>query len=305
MSIIEEFKRAGKPTNLDFFQSFSFDAENNHDISAACVYAARYNHIQLFDWAYDHVAPTNMVSVNKKSLIAASLSGHAFVLERTFKSNGITPSDIKKLYNNAAEKGHDGFIDSLIQKVGLSPENRIGVLISAARRGQCKILNKYAPLTPNNHVFSQLFYAAAQNGHLHVIQWLEANTHANALLSDENLFYKITHEAVANTHSTVLSYLLESEKWALARNAHGIRFQSQMVQELNTLLRVSQNPEKKHETIWVLVPYVPFEKWQKSQRYINPFINEYMSTIYIAHQKHVLQEAVREISISGPSRRKM
>lgn len=305
MSIIEDFKRAGKPNDRDFFQSFSLNNENERDICDACEYAARHNHIPLFEWAYSRVADSHSLLVNRKSLNAASLSGNAFVLEYILKSSRPNPTDIKKLYHNAAEKGHDVFIDSLIQKVGLSPENRIAVLISASRRGQCKILNKYAPITPNPDVFGLLFYAAVQNGHLDVLRWLENNPNSSMLVNDESRFYTLAHEAVANTHAHVLSHLLNSRIWPAAQDTNGLRFEAQMVKNLNTLLRVSQNAEKKHETLRLLLPHVSFEKWQKSQRYIDPFKNEYMLAVYAAHQKEMLQQAVKEVSPSVSSRRKM
>lgn len=306
MSIIEDFKRASKPNDRGFFQNCSLNPESDRDVSDACEYAARYNHIHLFEWAYSRATAQYISVVNKKSLLAASVSGNTFVLEYVFKSNSeLPPPDIKKLFNNAAEKGHDVFIDSLIKKVGLSAQNKIAVLISASRRGQCKILNKYAPTTPNNHVFASLFRAAVQNGHLDVVQWLENNPNSNVLLKDASRFYELVHEAVANTHPHVLSHLLEKQVWPEARNTSCFIFEAQMVKNLNTVLRVSQNPQKKHETLHLLVSYVSFEKWQQSQRYIDPLKNEYMLAIYAAHQKKVLQQALGEVSYSAPTRRKI
>lgn len=302
MNIIEKFKANGKTQSLDFLNELSKTSWPQHALCDACVYAAQNNYPDLFNWAHSRVEESLQLQTDRKCLEMASHRGHDFVF------NVVSPKafavGLKKLFSRAASKGHENFIAGLIAKSGLSPEHQIAVLISATRNGHLQILKKYAPTTPNHLVFEEMFLAASQKGQQDVLEWLENTPHTESLMKDERYFLKWLREAVANAHPNVVQHLLTSEKWGAARQPQSLNFEAHMVANLNMLLRVSQDSDKKHEVLQMLLPYVSFEKWQKSQRYLDPFKNEYMFSIFAAHQKKVLQEAV-QTPASSSSRRKM
>lgn len=302
MNIVEKFKANGKVPSPDFLNELSTTSWPQWALCDACVYAAQNNHPDLFYWAHGQVEEALQLSTDRTCLEMASHRGHDFVF------NAVHPQayevGLKKLFSSAASKGHENFLSGLIKQCGLSPENKIGVLIFAARNGHLHIVKKYAPTTPNPAVFKEMFCAAVQKGQQSVLEWLENSPHTQSLREDENCFLKWMHEAVANARINVVEHFLTSETWAVARKTQSSNFEAQMVSNLNMLLRVSQDSEKKHRVLQLLLPYVSFEKWQKSQRYIDPFKNEYMFSIYAAHQKKLLEEAV-ETPVASSSRRKI
>jgi len=307
MNIVERFKASGKSQSLDFLNELSKTSWPQHALCDACVYAAQNNHSDLFNWAHRRVEEPLRLQIDRKCLEMASHRGHDFVF------NVVSPKafavGLKKLFSNAASKGHENFISGLIAQCGLSPEHRIAVLISATRNGHLQMVKKYVPATPNPLVFEEMFLAAAQKGQQDVLEWLENIPNTESLMKDEKYFLKWLREAVANAHPNVVQHLLTSEKWEAARQPQSLSFEAQMVANLNMLLRVSQDSDKKHAVLQMLLPYVSFEKWQKSHRYLDPFKNEYMFSIFAAHQKKVLQEAVLQEAVqthaSSSSRRKM
>lgn len=302
MNILEKFKANGKFSSMDFFNELSKASWPQWDLCDACVYAAENNHPDLFNWAYNQINETTRLQTDKKCLKMASHRGHDFVFNRVSPTAYSTV--LKKLFSNAASKGHDNFISGLIKQCGLSSENRITVLIFAARNGHLDVVKKYVPTTPNRAVIKETLLVAIQKGHQHVLEWLECSPHTASLMADENCFLKMIHEAIANTHANVVQHLLTSEKWEPARKIQSLSFEAQMVSDLNMLLRVSRDPKKKQEVLQMLLPYVSFERWQKSQRYLDPFKNEYVFSIYTAHQKKILEDAVASHAESSV-RRKM
>lgn len=305
MSIIEIFKAAGKPTTQDFVQKLSEGQWEPKDVYKACVYAASYGFTHLFEWAYSRSSPLDERKLGKDVAIAASFNGHSFVLERVY-ANGLAPIDSKFLLKNAAENGHIDFINTLIQKCPLSCDNQVRILINAARKGHCNIVQQFAPPDWKGPSVQMVFKAAVQNGQLNVLKWLEAYPPCKSFVSSGPEMQKMLHEAISNAQSQTVEHLLESEGWAAARrNINAMAFETHMVKNLNALFTVSQKSEKKHQTTLVLVRHIPLQQWEKSLQHINPFHQEYLKTVYAEHQKMVLEKAVSFATISAAPRRKM
>lgn len=303
MSIIQAIKTAETPKTANFVKWVAHQQWSPDDISAACVYAAANNYPHVFSWAYAQLPITS--HLDKEVLIAASHKGHSFVLDQVC-TTPILCIDPKILFINAADKGHLDFIRTLHSKVKLSDDDRERMLIQAARKGHCVILNEYATTPVNKEVVHLLFRSAAQNGHINVLKWLEGHSQFGLYQQTERCFQNVSHEAVANAHPELLEYVLEDPAWSTARaQMHARSFDQHLISNLNVLLRISQKSEKKHATAFVLARHLPLQKWEESQRFINPWHKEYLETVYSAHQKMLLEKAVGASLPSEKTRRKM
>lgn len=305
MNIIQTFKAAGQPKTADFVARIAQQQWPREHIYDACLYAAENNCPHLFEWSYTSLMPASKHHLDPKVLTAASHHGHSFVVDRVC-TTPLTNVDPKHLFTNAAEKGHLEFIRALQHNVGLSEDNRARILIQAARKGHCVMLQEYAPARLVTDVVHMLFKSASQNGQLDVVKWLEQHPSCHFYTDTGRCFERVAHEAVANAHPQLLKYFLEDNAWKKARTELGKKqFDQHMISNLKVLLNTSQNSEKNHATALVLARHISLQKWEKAQRTVNPWHKQYLEAVYAESQKMILENAISAVRPSEKTRRKM